>query len=255
MKQNHKVCIGIVNDGTLNSQLVIDLIHIARDSKQHFDSLVQVANLGLTTRSRNVVVLNYLKQTKAEWILLVDSDERLPVEVFNLLCDTAHDKDRKVVSGLVFAAFFDADDLLRPVPTIYRQTENEGLQAMDDYPINEVIEVAAAGTGCLLIHRSVIELMQKNSNVNQGTDWGWFVEGAIGGKYYGEDILFSKRLQSLGVKMYAHTGAILKHHKKFWLDERHHAPLREAAINSKSAAAVPLTAAAPNLEGEINGDV
>jgi hypothetical protein len=232
MKQHDKVCIGIVNNGTMNCNLVSDLIHIAIHPNGRFDSLVQVSNIGLTTRSRNVVVKNYLEQTKAQWVLLVDSDERLTPDVFNLLCDTAHDKERKVVSGLVFAAFFDERDMLRPLPTIYRESVENGLQAIDDYPINECIEVDAVGTGCILIHRSILELMQKNTTAHQGKDWAWFVEGAIHGKYYGEDLLFSKRLRSLGVKIFAHTGAILQHQKTFWLDERHHLPLRERAIQA-----------------------
>jgi hypothetical protein len=230
MKMGDKVCIGIVNNGSINSQLVIDLIAIARESRSRFDSIIQVNNIGLTTKSRNVVVLSYLKQTEAEWLLLVDADEQLTLEAFHKLCDAAHDKERKVVSGLVFAQFGDDTNGLRPVPTIYRQIEGAGLQAMDDYPLDSVIPISASGTGCLLIHRSVLEAMRENASPNMGTQWCWFFEGAIDGTYFGEDILFSKRLGAMGVQMYAHTGAILKHSKQFWLDERQHAAFREAAL-------------------------
>lgn len=232
MKTGHKVCIGIVNDGSINSQLAVDLIAIVRAPERRFDSLVQVANIGTTTKSRNVVVLSYLKQTNAEWLLLVDSDEQLPLAAFNKLCDTAHDKDRKVVSGLVFAQFGDDDGGMRPLPTLYRDLPDLGLTAWDDYPIDSVVRVDAAGTGCLLIHRSVLGLMLANTTENQGEQWAWFIECAINGRYWGEDILFSKRLKSLGVQMYAHTGAILKHQKKYWLDDRQHAQFREAAIEA-----------------------
>jgi len=243
MKASHKVCIGIVNDGKINGQLAMDLIHISRHPSNKLDHMVQVANIGLTTRSRNVVVKNFLEEVDTPWLLLVDADERLPIDVFLKLVDTAHDKDRPVVSGLVFAAFFDEQDMLRPVPTIYRMTENAGLQPIDDYPIDSVIEVDAAGTGCLLIHRSVLEKMRENTTPNQGKDWAWFVEGAIDGTYFGEDLLFSKRIKSLGYSIHANTGAILAHRKEFWLDQRHHAPMREAAIAHFQAleSDVPLT--------------
>jgi hypothetical protein len=181
------------------------------------------------------VVKNFLDEVKTPWLLMIDSDERLPMETFFKLVDAAHDKDRPIVSGLVFAAFFDNQDNLRAVPTIYRMTQDKGLQPIDDYPIDTLLEVDATGTGCLLIHRSVLEKMREQATPNQGKDWAWFVEGAIEGTYFGEDLLFSKRLKSMGYKIHAHTGAILPHQKQFWLDERHHAPLREAAIKHYKA--------------------
>ena len=220
----------MVNNGTIDALLAMDLIHVAREKGGHFDHLVQVGNVGLTTRSRNVVVKTFLETTDADWLLMIDSDERLSLATWHKLIDAAHDKDRPIVSGLVFAAFFDGEDSLRPVPTIYQMDPEKGLEAIDAYPIDKLIEVDATGTGCLLIHRSVLLDMQKQSTPNQGKDWAWFVEGAIDGTYFGEDLLFSKRLKSMGYKIFAHTGAILPHHKQFWLDDRHHIPMRNHAI-------------------------
>jgi hypothetical protein len=230
MKSSHKVCIGMVNNGTIDALLAMDLIHVARDKDGHFDHMVQVGNVGLTTRSRNVVVKTFLETTDADWLLMIDSDERLSLDVWHKLLDAAHDKERPIVSGLVFAAFFDEQDGLRPVPTIYQMDPEKGLEAIDAYPLDELIEVDAVGTGCLLIHRSVLLDMQKQATPNQGENWAWFVEGAIDGTYFGEDLLFSKRLKSMGYKIFAHTGAILPHHKQFWLDDRHHIPVRNHAI-------------------------
>ena len=220
----------MVNNGTIDALLAMDLIHVAREKGGHFDHLVQVGNVGLTTRSRNVVVKTFLETTDADWLLMIDSDERLSLATWHKLIDAAHDKDRPIVSGLVFAAFFDGEDSLRPVPTIYQMDPEKGLEAIDAYPIDKLIEVDATGTGCLLIHRSVLLDMQKQATPNQGKDWAWFVEGAIDGTYFGEDLLFSKRLKSMGYKIFAHTGAILPHHKQFWLDDRHHIPMRNHAI-------------------------
>jgi len=220
----------MVNNGTIDAMLAIDLIHIAKERNGHFDHMVQVGNVGLTTRSRNVVIKTFLEQTDAEWLLMIDSDERLSLETWHKLLDSAHDKDRPIVSGLVFAAFFDNEDGLRPVPTIYKMDPEKGLQPIDAYPIDELIEVDAVGTGCILIHRKVLLDMQSQATPNQGKDWAWFVEGAIDGTYFGEDLLFSKRLKSMGYSIFAHTGAILPHHKQFWLDDRHHIPMRNHAI-------------------------
>jgi hypothetical protein len=235
MRSKDKVCIGMVNNGTINSLLAMDLIHIAREKNGHFDHMVQVGNVGLTTRSRNVVVKTFLETTDANWLLMIDSDERLSLDTWRKLVSSADDIQRPIVSGLVFAAFFDGQDELRPVPTIYRMNMETGLQPIDDYPLDKLFEVDAVGTGCILIHRNVLLDMQKNATVNQGKDWAWFVEGAIDGTYFGEDLLFSKRLKSMGYKIFAHTGAILPHHKQFWLDNRHHTPMRDYAIQQNQA--------------------
>ena len=235
MRAKDKICIGMVNNGTIDSMLAQDLIHIAIHPSQRFHNLVQVGNIGLTTRSRNLVVKTFLETTEAAWLLMIDSDERLSIDAFTKLVDAAHEKDRPIVSGLVFAAFFDDEDGLRPVPTIYRMDPEKGLEAIDAYPENQLIEVDAIGTGCILIHRSVLLEMQKQATPNQGKNWAWFVEGAIEGTYFGEDLLFSKRLKSMGFKIHAHTGAILPHHKQFWLDERHHIPMRDHAIQQAKA--------------------
>lgn len=235
MRAKDRVCIGMVNNGTIDALLAMDLIHIAREKDGHFDHMVQVGNVGLTTRSRNVVVKTFLETTNANWLLMIDSDERLSLDTWHKLIDAAHDKDRPIVSGLVFAAFFDGEDALRPVPTIYLMDSERGLQPIDGYPENQLIEVDAVGTGCILIHRSVLLEMQKQATPNQGKNWAWFVEGAIDGTYFGEDLLFSKRLKSMGYKIFAHTGAILPHHKQFWLDERHHTPMRDHAIQQAKA--------------------
>lgn len=234
MKSSHKVAIGMVNDGKIDANLVVDLLQIRTRRGNQMDEFFQVSNIGLLTRSRNLLVKTFLDQSKADWLLMMDADERLTIETWDKLTEAAHDKERPVMSALVFAAFFnDEDASLRPVPTIYRDLPESGLQAIDDYPLDSVIEVDAVGTGCLLIHRSILELLQEKATENQGKDWAWFVDGAIAGRWFGEDLLFSKRLKSLNIPIHAHTGAICAHNKSFWLDHKHHRIYREAAIESK----------------------
>jgi len=233
MKTKDRVCVGMINDGTIDSALVLDLIQIAKVPTSHFDSFIQVKGKGQITRNRNKVVQEFLKQTTAEWLLFIDSDERLPAEAWLRLTGVANDK-HQVVSALVFADFDDANGNKRPVPTIYLNSETGGFNCIDGYPLDSLIQVDGMGGGCFIIHRSVLLEIQKHATENQGKDWCWFVEGAIGGTYFGEDLLFSKRLQQLGIKIYAHTGAILAHHKDFWLDDRHHTHIRNAVLESQA---------------------
>lgn len=235
MKRTERVCIGIVNGGSIKSELVLDLLQLRGIKDSCFVDFIQVGNIGQTTKGRNLVVQNFLKLSKAEWLFMIDSDERLPLETWRRFLQSADKEHRKVVSGLVFADFEDDNGNKTPIPTIYRQNDTNGLQPIHDYPIDSLIEIDACGTGALMVHRSVLKLMQANATEHQGKDFAWFVEGAINGVWYGEDILFSRKLKQLGVKIFAHTGAISPHHKHYWLAEQHHAHIRQAALQQEQA--------------------
>lgn len=153
---------------------------------------------------------------------MIDSDELLSVANFDLLCSVAHEKERPIVAGLVFAAFGKPTDIhQKPVPTIFYDGP-EGFVSLDAYPKNSIFEVDAAGTGCLLIHRSVLIKMRESADENMGDKWCWFWDGPINGEWVGEDLLFCRRVRALGFPITVHTGVVLPHYKGEWLDERHH---------------------------------
>jgi hypothetical protein len=227
MKAQDKVVIAFPHSGSISTELALSFIDIARERKHRIDSIIGVGNISLLTRSRNLIVKHFLDDTKAQWLLMVDSDEELSLPVFDLLCATANETERPFVAGLVFAAFYEGTQL-RPVPVIYRNTEDRGLQPWDDYPHDQVVEIDASGTGCIMIHRSVLVKMRETALPNQGTEWCWFQDGAIAGRWFSEDLLFCRRVAALGFPMHAHTGAILPHKKTFWLDQSHHNDWRQA---------------------------
>jgi GT2 family glycosyltransferase len=37
-----------------------------------------------------------------------------------------------------------------------------------------------------------------------------------------EDLLFCDRVQRAGIKIHAHTGAVMPHHKSMWVTEAHY---------------------------------
>jgi hypothetical protein len=125
------------------------------------------------------------------------------------------------VAGLVFASFETGYPYPQPVPTIF-QDAPEGFLPLNKYDKDSIFQVDAAGTGCLLIHRSVLEAIQADADPHQGKDWCWFWDGPINGEWIGEDLQFCRRVRSLGFPIYVHTGAILPHSKNYWLDDRQH---------------------------------
>ena len=222
MKSAHKVSIGSCDPGTVNGAFAYRLIQLAQARSARLGPFVRVKGSGLLSKQRNRVVKQFLDGTKSDWLLLIDSDEQLSLEAFDKLLETAHDKERPVVAGLVFAGFgIEGAPYPKPVPAIF-QDAPEGFLPLYKYDKDSVFEIDAAGTGCLLIHRSVLEKMRETADKNQGTDWCWFWDGPVDGNWIGEDLLFCRRIKALGFPIYVNTGAILPHQKSYWLDERHH---------------------------------
>jgi GT2 family glycosyltransferase len=222
MKSAHKVSIGSCDPGTVNGAFAYRLIQLAQARSARLGPFVRVKGSGLLSKQRNRVVKQFLDGTKSDWLLLIDSDEQLTLEAFDKLLETAHDKERPVVAGLVFAGFgVEGAPYPKPVPAIF-QDAPEGFLPLYKYDKDSVFEIDAAGTGCLLIHRSVLEKMRETADKNQGTDWCWFWDGPVDGNWIGEDLLFCRRIRALGFPIYVNTGAILPHQKSYWLDERHH---------------------------------
>lgn len=222
MKTGHSVSIGSCDNGSVNGAFAYALIQLAASRSSKLGTFVRVKGSGLLSRQRNNLVRKFLDETKSDWLLMLDSDEILSVANFDRLCAIAHDKERPVVSALVFSSFGDPKDMYpQPVPAIFQDTP-DGFLPLNKYDKNSVFEIDAAGTGCLLVHRSVLEAIRENADVNQGRNWCWFWDGPINGVWVGEDLLFSRRIRSLGFPIFADTSVILPHQKSFWLDERHH---------------------------------
>jgi GT2 family glycosyltransferase len=220
MKSAHKVSIGSCDPGTVNGGFAFSLIQVAQSRSSRLGPFVRIKGSGLLSKQRNRLVKQFL-ETKSDWLLMMDSDEQLSVEAFDKLIEAAHDTERPVVAGLVFASFETGYPYPQPVPTIFEDAP-EGFLPLNKYDKDSVFQVDAAGTGCLLIHRSVFEAIQADADPHQGKDWCWFWDGPINGEWIGEDLQFCRRVRSLGFPIYVHTGAILPHSKSYWLDDRQH---------------------------------
>jgi GT2 family glycosyltransferase len=220
MKNAHKVSIGSCDPGTVNGGFAYSLIQLTQSRGSRLGPFIRIKGSGLLSKQRNRLVKAFL-ETKSEWLLMMDSDEQLPVESFDKLIAAAHERERPVVAGLVFASFDTGQPYPKPVPTIFQDTV-DGFLPLNNYDKDSVFQVDAAGTGCLLIHCSVLEKMRDEADQHQGKDWAWFWDGPINGEWIGEDLQFCRRIRSIGYPIFVHTGAILPHSKNYWLDDRQH---------------------------------
>ena len=221
MKSGHKVSIGTCDPGMVNGSFAFALMQLSVARASRLGSHIRIKGSGLLSKQRNRVVKHFLDTTDSDWLLMIDSDEQLSVENFDKLIDAAHHIERPIVSGLVFAAFDVGWLYPQPLPAIFMEQGN-GFLPLYNYDKNSIFEIDAAGTGCLLVHRSVLEKMREQTTEHQGQDWCWFWDGAINGEWVGEDLLFCRRAKQLGFPIYAHTGVILPHSKTYCFQEAHH---------------------------------
>jgi hypothetical protein len=221
MKTKETVAIGWAHGGNVDTEFALSIMEIIRQKGQKVGSYYCVEGTGLLAKSRNIMVKHFLDNTSDDWLLMLDADERISVATFDLLCATADTVERPAVAGLYFAALWDGPSL-RPVPLIFTQNEDNGIQPMDNYPKDSIVDIIAAGTGCLLLSRKALQKIREAHDENN-QDWCWFQDGPIGGnKWLSEDLSFCAKLQQFGIPLVAHTGAVLQHHKSIWVDSVHH---------------------------------
>jgi len=219
MNKNEKVTIAFAHDIVVDTEFALSMMEIMRSRADRIASFHCVEGTGLLAKSRNIAVKHFLDTPNTgDWLLMIDTDQRLSVPSFDLLVQTADKNKRPVVSGLVFAAVWNGLSL-RPVPSLFVTQEDGGILPYDNYPKNSIVEINACGAALMLIHRSVLEKIRESAN-DDTKDWCWFQDGPINGnRWLSEDLIFSTRIQEAGFKIHAHTGATAGHHKMMWLEE------------------------------------
>lgn len=225
MKTKDKVSIGWADPGVVDGEFAVRLMMLVGDRRDRLGPMIRVEGSALVSRQRNEIVATFLDETDSAWLLMLDADEVFTTDVFDKLVAAVHDKDRPVVAGLYFGAFDQGGLIPTPVPLIYK-AQDGAYAAMHDYPLDSIVEIDSAGTGCLLIHRSVLLALRAKASEHEGPKWCWFNDGPINGQWFGEDLIFCRRVKDAGFPIFAHTGAQLPHRKRFWLTAAHHAALR-----------------------------
>ena len=223
MKSRDKVAIGWIDPGVVDGLFAWSVIDLRHRRSDRIGQILRVEG-GLISRQRNEIVAAFLN-SGCEWLFMVDSDEKFTVEDFDKLVATAHATERPFVAGVYFGTFPGPDVYPTPVPLIFRKAADGRTRytPLDDFPANTVIPVDAAGTGCLLVHRSVFEAIREaRATEHTGADWCWFLDLPVNGEWFGEDLYFCRAVETLGFPMVAHTGVILGHRKRYWLDASHH---------------------------------
>jgi len=171
-------------------------------------------------RQRQVLFDHWADKIKTDWLLWVDSDIVLNLDAMKLLWQTADKINRPVVSGVYFISKENEGTLMRPFPVLFDNVNEFQIKYHHPLPENQVLKVDCAGFGFVLMHKSIVPKMRE-ANPNQSM----FMEtgDGIDDHFIGEDIIFFRKMQKAGIPLYAHTGALVKHIKRFSLDYDYYA--------------------------------
>ena len=153
--------------------------------------------------ARNMLAAEAL-DTGADRILWLDSDMVFGVDLMQRLAEDMDD-GRDIVSGLCFRRRFPM------APIISREVDRDGVKALqvyEDYPQDQVFEVAAFGFGACMMSREVL----KNVWDKYGSPF-YPING------HGEDFSFCERAKSLGYRLYCDSRIKVGHVGSMTYDE------------------------------------
>ena len=172
-------------------------------------------------RQRQVLFDYWADKLKTDWLLWVDSDIVLTAEVMQKLWATADKHHRPVVSGVYFISKENEGALMKPYPVLFNDVSKFEIQYVHPLPDNEVIQCDSAGFGLVLMHKSVVNAM-RSTHPGQSM-FTETADSANDDEFIGEDIVFFRKMKQAGVPLHAHTGARVKHMKRFSLDYDYYA--------------------------------
>jgi len=161
-------------------------------------------------RQRQALLDHWYDLTKTDWLLWIDSDVVINLDIWKLLHDTADSKTHPMVSGIYFISKNTNGSLPIPMPVIFDDVDEYTVKYHHPLPVNEVLKIDMAGMGLVIMHRSVVTKLREK----YGTEVSFFAENdQKNDKFVGEDISFFRKCKALEIPLYAHTGAIAKHMK------------------------------------------
>lgn len=216
MKPNEKVVLSWCDPGTVDGRWAFDLVLLMRRrGPRLWQSPIRVESGGLLSRTRNTIVKTFLDGTDGDWLWMLDTDHQVPIDSFDLLMSAADAETTPALAGLCFGAYNVGGPYPTPVPIAHDYIDGSFVPIPDIDP-RGLRRVAGVGTGCLLIHRDVLQAMRDDAQPGY-EDWCWFADGPLGdGRWLSEDLTFCKRLMDRGVPLHVHTGAVFPHRKTFW---------------------------------------
>lgn len=222
-QSNNQIMLTWCDNGTVDGKFTEGVVYAILTSELPITSAQRVQGNQIG-RQREVAFNTWHKKTDFDWILWVDSDIVLTNEALKKIWESADPVTRPVVSGTYFISKEMERNLMSPYPTLFNVTDDKyKIEYVHPLPKNELIKVDYAGFGFLLMHRIVADTMRRVHG-NKPLFMETLETSGDGGKdtFIGEDIQFFMNMKEAGIPLHAHTGATVKHMKRFSFDEEYY---------------------------------
>lgn len=213
-----RVVIGYVHPGVVRAEFCRSMLNTVVANRDTVDAVISIQSGPLLATARNDLVRMFLKDHRASWLFMVDTDMVFTPDAVTRLIRSAHPNDRPILGGLCFS---DGPD--GPEPVLYELGDAEGGGAAFSkytvWPEDDVMQVGGTGAACLLVHRSVFKRLQHGWGPEKSDPvFPWFRESSLAGRRaLGEDLTFCLRAQSAGIPVHVHTGVQVGHMKTHML--------------------------------------
>jgi hypothetical protein len=214
---NQKLDIAWVDNGSVDAAFASNLMTVvmsAMKAGMNINVLHRAASCNIAS-NRESVTTSWYEKSDADWLLCLDTDIELTWEVFQMLWEARDAVERPIISGLYFVFNSGETSMGEAIPCIYQLGE-EGMVPARSFPPSSLIRCEAAGFGIILMHRSVVKAILENYPD------GLLYEEQRLPIFIGEDIAFFKKVKELDIPFYCHTGALVRHWKRFSLDHEYY---------------------------------
>lgn len=179
---------------------------------------VAIEASGNLAKARNRLVVEFLdNHTDCDWLWFCDTDMVFSPDTLHRLIARAIQCDVQTLGALCVLVTADG-----AIPTMFIPDTDSVTRVMLDYVEDQVAEVAATGTGCLVVHRDVLADMRDQANGSPNAWFGYDVHHTPAGEWVmGEDISFCLRARDAGHDVHVDTTLHVGHHKgpKVWWPE------------------------------------
>lgn len=108
----------------------------------------------LVADAQNLIVKRFIEDGSCEWLLLIEQDNILPSDCFLRLNEYMRSRKVPVISGLYFTKSVPAE------PMVYR---GRGNSFYSNWKVGDKVWVDAVPTGCILIHKKILDILWKES--------------------------------------------------------------------------------------------
>lgn len=167
------------------------------------------ASSGYIPLGRNILVEKFLK-TDAEWFLSIDWDIVFQPEDVYKLIDAADPNEVPIIAGC-YVTYMGDDAKLTPCWMVHAdEAKDIPFEPAGEIIGGRIVPLTLVGMGFTLIHRTVLETMQKNF---ADDPWPWFGHDIVGGERLGEDWTFCQRARESGFTIWGHEDVQLGHSK------------------------------------------